>query len=186
MKLFSIAKALLGSIALICVGTVQAQANGLSYTGYNIGYLSTNRFSASDTDGANFSGSFAINESLFASANFSALKSISAGKLGVGVHVPAPVPALKDVDLYAIASVARNTNYNKGWGPSLALGAKTMLTPKWELNLYGSYTNLNTLGVERETSVSLGYVLAKDLIVRARSFRSTGGQGYEVGVGSRF
>jgi hypothetical protein len=184
MKTSKTTKFIASAVLLLSLGAAHAQGSGLSYSGYNIGYLNTNRFAASDTDGANFSGSFALTDTLFAQANVAALKSIGAGKVGLGIH--APVPSMKNTDVYAIAGVARNTNYNKGWGSNLTLGAKSLLSPKWELNMYGSYTDLNTYGLEREASIGIGYIVAKDLILRARSFRSTSGQGYEFGVGSRF
>lgn len=186
MKLHRASQLLFGLFAMVCMGAAHAQGTGLSYSGYSIGHIHTTRASASDTAGLNFSGSFKINDTFFAAANVLAQKDINGGKVGLGFHVPAPFPALKNVDLYAIAGVARNTNYNRGWGPTISAGAKTMLSPQWELNFVNSYTDLNTSGHERETSLSLGYLLTRDLIVRARSFRATNSQGYEIAVGSQF
>jgi hypothetical protein len=186
MKLQHASQLLLGLCAMVGMGIAQAQSTGLSYSGYSIGHIHTTRATASDTAGINFSGSFKINDTFFAAANVAAQKAINGGKIGVGFHVPAPVDALKNVDLYAIAGVARNTNYNTGWGPTVSAGAKTMLSPQWELNFQSAYTDLNTTGHERETSLSLGYLLTRDLIVRARSFRATNSQGYELAIGSHF
>jgi hypothetical protein len=182
MKAFLNKKFLFGIAALSFAMASSAQSNNFSYSGYSIGYMHTNRLSSSDSNGINFSGSFKMTENLFASANVLAQSDIYRGKVGLGVRAP----VASNIDVYAIGGVARNTNFDKDWGAALTLGGKTMLAPKLELNLGGSYVNLNTNSTEKEIFASLGYALSKDLVIRTRSFRATGVQGYELSLGSQF
>lgn len=186
MQLMSSTKTLISCLAVMCAGLAHAQSTDLSYSGYSVGYIHTTRSASTDLGGVNFSGSFKLNDTFFAAGNMAAQNEVNRGRIGLGLHAPVPMAALKDVDLYAIVGAARNTTLYTGSGSYFSAGAKTMLAPKWELDLMGTYTDINSKGIEKETSVSLGYSLSKDLVLRARSFNSSGVQGYELGLGSRF
>jgi hypothetical protein len=169
----------------ILLGTcaAQAQGTGLSYGGYSVGYMNLSRTGMADTSGVAFSGSFQINDNFFAAAEVAALSSMNRGRVGLGFRYP----IAKTADAFVIAGAARNTNFDNGWGNAFSVGANMLIAPSWQAQLMSTNTNLNSVpGHEQETSVSLGYSMTKDLVLRARALKSTNANGYELSIGSKF